>query len=476
MSIIWESETPVMLVCPGKDMPRTSSELQVVHPATTANDDPLALPGASHDETSALPSTSALPIESYANAMHDMGERPAAPAEPAPTISESEILLAIPTFLRGLPANDSTLRQWMNLETEQLRSVDGVTVLEASLDLDEHHYQLRVINPADASGRRRPGRRWYGLRETIASEPSRVVDEAVVSIPAFIRDDVHKNTPRGQLWLRAQVDSAEQTHSRHCEKHEVVRDQLRVHFTTTQQQEEPGRSDDETHPIQIDSSDQPMEDEPIRDRKRKRSISKGAEAHENRRSTPPRLRQPSAAPPDAARDSEQDSLPTPAPTQVDEDEPDDDRMLASGFLHTYFQEWDGDRKRLPDAYAPEAVFSYQLHDIPSQTNPSGESKEDPPKLLYVGRPAIMETLSKMGTYVYGYGADVQFDMHRLPEMDHAFMLVAHGDFRDGRTREVLNYSKAFILKKKINKDDADIWSFVILSQQLTIRNKLPTQQ
>lgn len=113
----------------------------------------------------------------------------------------------------------------------------------------------------------------------------------------------------------------------------------------------------------------------------------------------------------------------------------------------YFQSWDGDRDALRHAYAEQALFSYQLHDVPHASDKSKvtlipraghrnlsyashrhgrKALAHSPPLMNVGRAAILEAFARMGHFTYGYGASFDFVIHRMPEMDDAHMLIAHG--------------------------------------------------
>lgn len=182
----------------------------------------------------------------------------------------------------------------------------------------------------------------------------------------------------------------------------------------------------------------------------------------------------------------------------DDEEHNSMRDIGFRFLETYFRAFDGDRELLKEAYEADAVFSYQLHDLPPTVAESGQSKvldtfvrrdghrnliyashrhgsraqRDLSKILKVGSPAIIAALSDMGPHVHGYNAPFTFDIEPLPELGETYILVVHGDIHHAITRETHSYTQVFVLKKRPPAHEAKQWPLSVKSQHFTIRPKI----
>ncbi|EJD53817.1 hypothetical protein AURDEDRAFT_157064 [Auricularia subglabra TFB-10046 SS5] len=444
MTMQWTSSTPVMLVAHGI---KTASEIRVLHPPAPLQEDDSSLPSA-------------------------------------------ELMREIPAFLRGLPADSPNVSEWIRLEVDQLREVDGLHILSTELVPEDSCLRLRALDTSEAIMEARQHQRDLQRHTKPTKLRASSSDVHRIPIPAFIQPSVAARDFRGQLWIRLQVDNKEGLERRKVVKEEVVGDVLLLSFAP-----------ETTAPPRLTAATS-------NERKRKHNlVSQPVEDGPRKPPSPGASRQ--AAPADGMDVSndidEVQGLLTPATTHAADDElqpdPEDDRKLGLRFLERhamphafYFQAFDSDRKALHDAYAPRALFSYQVHDLPSGTANEEEArmqstfaqrqgqrnlifashrhgkfaKEQMQSVLKGGRHAVIESLDALGPHTYGYNAQFSFDIERVPELGDVFLLVCDGDILHVINREMQHYTQVFVMKKSSGSTS---WPFSILSQHLTLRPK-----
>jgi len=251
----WRSSLPVVV-----HTDTQSAHISVIRPAVPI--EPLPPPPSSHGETTA-PNLAPLreapvPVASASQITSDARTSPNR-MDTEDTAPATVFLVSIPTFLHKTGFKNQEFNSWVALEKQEL-AARGWTVLGSEVQQEDNLLELRATSRYQHIGRRGRGQSTAQSAELV---PGDVDGSLQIQMPSFLDTDAISRA----LWIRVQVDRAEQQMECQHPRTEIVGNQLRIIFS----QSEPSSSSDI-----IDLTDSITEpgSPPEAPRKRKRSSSR----------------------------------------------------------------------------------------------------------------------------------------------------------------------------------------------------------
>ncbi|KAH7105716.1 hypothetical protein BKA62DRAFT_754812, partial [Auriculariales sp. MPI-PUGE-AT-0066] len=367
-------------------------------------------------------------------------------AQPAPPVDAgsngdiAEILLPIPTFLKGAAFNQQIFAMWVDIEKQELVE-HGCQVLTTVIQQDEHMLELRVREPQPARSRR--GRKiGGGVLESSTAEGDD--HNVVISVPRFL----HLDDDKRDLWIRVQIDRQTDVHN---PQYRIQDGHLRI-FSAPSMDSLLRMPDS---PILKTGTVLPeaavAKDETSRKRKRSTSLASEQNVVLTRRSesTVPisgvAERRPQPAQTGTGPSNTMHQLPSPPMDNQLEDTPRNYRVLADQFLMYYLTAFSSmNRSALAVAYDDSAVLTCDAGDILAE----GSGYLSNNGMPAVGFDRIFARLGRMDNFVFPFGSEYELEI--LPIPDSRFMLIAQGDIlyfpRNGQDRVQMQFRQTFHLR------------------------------